>query len=62
MNTNRATRFAGLIAAVLMTAVINGAMLLKFDATARQGTVSMTGQSASAAAEQPGNMVIRRRS
>jgi hypothetical protein len=36
MNTNRTTRFAGLLLAVLMTLAINGVMLLKFDSVARQ--------------------------
>ena len=39
MNTNRTTRFAGLLVAVLMTFVINGAMLLKFDAVAQEATL-----------------------
>ncbi len=39
MNTNRTTRFAGLLVAVLMTVVINGAMLLKFDAVAQEATL-----------------------
>ncbi len=40
MNTNRTTRFAGLLVAVLMTVVINGAMLMKFDSVAQQGHAS----------------------
>jgi len=40
MNTNRATRFAGLLVAVLMTVAINGAMLLTFDSVAQEGYAS----------------------
>jgi hypothetical protein len=36
MNTNRTTRFAGLMIAVLMTVAIHGALLWKFDAVAAQ--------------------------
>ena len=37
MNTNRRTRFAGLLVAALMTVAINGVMLLKFDSVAQEG-------------------------
>ena len=40
MNTNRTTRFAGLLVAVLMTTVINGAMLMNFDAVAQEAYAS----------------------
>ncbi len=40
MNTNRTTRFAGLLVAVLMTVAINGAMLMKFDSMAHDGYAS----------------------
>lgn len=40
MNTNRTTRFAGLLVAVLMTVAINGALLLKFDSVAQEGYAS----------------------
>jgi hypothetical protein len=40
MNTNRTTRFTGLLVAVLMTVAINGAMLLKFDAVAHEAYAS----------------------
>ena len=40
MNTNRTTRFAGLLVAVLMTVAINGAMLWKFDSVAQEGFAS----------------------
>ncbi|MEI8030674.1 MAG: hypothetical protein WCH35_12910 [Comamonadaceae bacterium] len=40
MNTNRTTRFAALLVAVLITVAINGAMLLKFDAVAQEGYAS----------------------
>lgn len=40
MNTNRTTRLTGFLIAVLMTAAINGAMLLKFDAVAHEGNAS----------------------
>ena len=36
--TSRTTRLAGLLVAVVITTVINGAMLLKFDAAAHEGT------------------------
>lgn len=44
MNANRTTRFAGLLVAVLMTVVINGAILWKFDAVAQEGVVASGGQ------------------
>jgi hypothetical protein len=40
MNTNRATRFAALLVAVMITVAINGAMLLEFDAVAQEGYAS----------------------
>ncbi len=40
MNTNRTTRFAGLLLAVLITVAVNGAMLLKFDSVAQEGYAS----------------------
>ena len=44
MNTNRTTRFAGLMIAVLMTFGINGAMLCKFDAVAHEGVFASNPQ------------------
>lgn len=44
MNTNRTTRFAGFLVAVLMTAAINGALLWKFDAVAHEGVAAKRGQ------------------
>ena len=44
MNTNRTTRFAGLLVAVLMTVAINGAMLWKFDAVSQESGLATTGQ------------------
>jgi hypothetical protein len=40
MNTNRSTRFAGLLMAVTMTVAINGAMLLMFNSVAQDGYAS----------------------
>jgi hypothetical protein len=40
MNTNRTTRFAGLLIAVLMTVAVNGAMHLKFDSLVQEGHAS----------------------
>jgi hypothetical protein len=40
MNTNRTTRFAGLMLAVLMTLSINSLLLVKFDSVAHEGYVS----------------------
>lgn len=40
MNTNRTTRFTGLLVAVLMTLAINGAMLSKFNSVAQEGFAS----------------------
>ncbi len=45
MNTNRSTRLAGLMIAVLMTVAINGAMLWKFDAVAHEGEFASGPQS-----------------
>ena len=44
MNTNRTTRFAGLLLAVLMTVAVNGAMLWKFDAIAHEVVIANSGQ------------------
>lgn len=44
MNTPYTTRLAGLLAAVLMTVVINGAMLWKFDAVAHESTMAHSGE------------------
>jgi hypothetical protein len=40
MNTNRTTRFTGLLIAVLMTVAVNGAMLSKFNSVAQEGFAS----------------------
>jgi len=40
MNTNRKTRFTGLLIAVLMTLAINGAMLSTFNSVAQEGYAS----------------------
>jgi len=44
MKTNRTTRLVGFLVAVLMTVVVNGAMLLKFDAIAHEGVIANSGQ------------------
>ena len=40
MTTDRTTRFAAFMLAVLMTVAINGAMLWKFDTVAQEGVPS----------------------
>jgi hypothetical protein len=40
MNTNRSTRFAGLLMAVTMTVAVNGAVLLMFNSAAEDGYAS----------------------
>ncbi len=44
MNTNRTTRFAGLLLAIAMTVGINSALLWKFDAVAQAGLASASAQ------------------
>ena len=44
MNTNRTTRFAGLLLAVLMTVGINSALLWRFDVVAHEGVTAASGQ------------------
>lgn len=47
MNTNRTTRttrFAAFMLAVLMTVVVNGAMLWKFDTVAHETNMAHSGQ------------------
>ncbi len=44
MNTNRTTRFAAVMLAVLMAATLNGAMLWKFDAVAQEGMLASSAQ------------------
>ncbi|MCX7246101.1 MAG: hypothetical protein NTX31_00245 [Burkholderiales bacterium] len=44
MNTNRTTRFAGLLLAVLMTVGINSALLWQFDVVAHEGVTATSGQ------------------
>jgi len=44
MNSDRTTRFVGLIVAVMMTVAIHGAMLLTFDAVAQKGAVGSGSQ------------------
>jgi hypothetical protein len=62
MNTNRTTRFAGLMVAVLMTVVINGAMLWKFDAVAHEGVFASNPQSPAVTTLQSINIVAARHS
>ncbi|MFZ4478676.1 MAG: hypothetical protein ACOYNZ_02140 [Rhodoferax sp.] len=40
MNANRATRLAGFLAAILITLVIHGALLWKFDSVAQEGALA----------------------
>jgi hypothetical protein len=44
MNTNRTTRFAGLLLAIVMTVGINSALLWRFDAVAHAGLAAANGQ------------------
>lgn len=44
MNTNRTTRFAAFMLAVLMTIVVNGALLWKFDTVAHEADMAYSGQ------------------
>ena len=44
MNTNRTTRFAGFMAAVLMAFAVNGAMLWKFDTVAHEADMASSAQ------------------
>lgn len=44
MNTTRTTRFTGLMVALLITAVIQGAMLWKFDAVANASVLASAAQ------------------
>ena len=46
MNTDRTTRFAAFMLAVLMTVAINGAMLWKFDTLAQDGVLASAGPAA----------------
>jgi hypothetical protein len=62
MNTNRTTRFAGLLTAVLMTVVINGAMLLKFDSVAQEGAFASGSQSPAIVSLKSVNIVAARQS
>ena len=62
MNTNRTTRLAGAVAAVLVTLAIHGAMLWKFDAVAQQGSMASSSQARSVATLSPVNVVAVRRS
>jgi hypothetical protein len=59
MNTNRTTRFAGLLIAVLMTVAINGAMLSKFNSLAQEGYAS-NGQTSSVVTLETVNVVAHR--
>jgi hypothetical protein len=62
MNTNRTTRFAGLMVAVLMTIAINGAMLWKFDAVAHEGVFASNPQLPAAVSLESVNIVAARQS
>lgn len=44
MNTNRTTRFAAFMLAVLITIVVNGALLWKFDSVAHEADMAHSGQ------------------
>ena len=48
MNTSRTIRLIGFVAAVLITATINGAMLWQFDAAAQEGVSANCGKTATA--------------
>ena len=59
MNTNRTTRFTGLLIAVLITVAINGAMLLKFDSVA-QAEYASNGQNPTVVTLGTANVVTHR--
>jgi len=59
MNTNRKTRFAGLLFAVLMTVAINGTMLLKFDSVSQEAYAA-SGQTPTMVRLTTVNVVARR--
>jgi hypothetical protein len=44
MNTNRTTRFAGFMTAVLMAFAVNGAMLWEFDSVAHEAEMANSAQ------------------
>jgi len=60
MNTNRTTRFAGFLLAVLMTVGINSALLWRFDAVAQAGLAAASGQVPVVANLETVNIVARR--
>lgn len=60
MNTNRTTRFAGLLLAVLMTVGINSALLWQFDAVAHAGLAGASSQAPVVANLETVNIVARR--
>jgi len=60
MNTNRTTRFAGLLIAVLMTVAVNGAMLWKFDAVAQEGVIANIGKTPTVVTLDTVSIVARR--
>ena len=60
MNTNRTTRFTGLLVAVLMTVAINGAMLCKFDAVSQESVLATNGQIATVVTLDRVNVVAHR--
>jgi hypothetical protein len=51
MNTNRTTRFAAVMLAVLMAAALNGAMLWKFDAVAQEAMLPSGAQASTVTLE-----------
>jgi hypothetical protein len=60
MNTNRTTRFAGLLLAIAMTVGINSALLWRFDAAAQAGLAAASAQAPVAANLETVNIVARR--
>ncbi len=60
MNTNRTTRFAGLLVAVLMTVAVNGAMLWKFDAVSQESVLATNDQMATVVTLDRVNVVAHR--
>jgi uncharacterized membrane protein len=51
--TNRTTRIAGLLLALLIAAILNGALLWKFDTVAREATLAQAAPTTHAAAINP---------
>ena len=58
--TNRTTRLAGFMFAVLMTLAINAGLLWQFDSVAQEATLAATGQIPSVVTLEQVNVLARR--